>query len=84
MKITQEQLDNMLRLHNKWLNREEDGERLDLSHKNASNLKMQNAKMQNANMQGANMQRAKMRWADKALKLFVNGFHRIRELKPIK
>ena len=57
--MTKKEFDEMLRLHEMWLNGEEGGKRANMQDAN-----MQCADMQYANMQCANMQRTDMRHAD--------------------
>ena len=59
-KITEQELKEILEKHEKWLRREEDGERADLSYADLSNVDLENANLYSANLSNANLDNANL------------------------
>ena len=67
--MTQEELKRALELHEKWVNYEKGGKRLNLSNADLSNADLRwadlrGADLSNANLRGADLSNANLRWAD--------------------
>lgn len=71
--ITVEKLEELLELHELWLEDNEKGKRLDLSNKDLTNPKvlkllrnanLENANLENANLYGANLEYANLRYTN--------------------
>lgn len=56
--ITQEQLNNVIELHQKWLNREDGGEKADLSDYDLQGKNLSNATLSNVNFSGSYLRNA--------------------------
>ena len=59
-KITEQELKEILEKHEKWLRREEDGERADLSYADLSNVDLENANLYSANLSYVNLSNANL------------------------
>ena len=64
MTMTQEELNEILEKHKKWLNDKPGGERANLSHANLSNANLSHANLSRANLSGANLSGANLRHSD--------------------
>ena len=64
MKYTQEELNEILKLHKMWLNYEEEGRRADLRGANLSGANLSEANLSRADLRGANLSRANLFGAD--------------------
>ena len=64
MEMTQEELKRALELHEKWVNDEKGGKRLNLSNADLSNADLSNADLRGANLRGADLRGADLRGAD--------------------
>ena len=63
-KITQEELEALLRKHKLWLENKEGGERADLRGANLQEANLQEADLQGADLRGANLQEANLQEAN--------------------
>ena len=64
MEMTQEELKRALELHEKWVNDEKGGKRLNLSNADLSNADLSNADLRGANLRGADLRGADLRGAN--------------------
>ena len=63
-KLTQEQANEVVRLHGMWLREEEGGVRADFSECDLHGINLQDADLQDADLRGANLERANLQDAD--------------------
>ena len=64
IKLTQEEINEKLRLHKMWLNNEEGGANADLSDADLSDADLSYANLRHANLRGADLSDADLRRAD--------------------
>ena len=71
--MNNEELNNVLKLHKKWLNNEEGGQRAGLQYANLQGANLQSADLQGAYLQGADLQGADLDFS--CLPLWCGGLN---------